>query len=235
MKQYIIYFLFYFLALPNFAQIVETNDVIRLRDAYNKLLSDKSPKAQAEFFMAFPENWSDFIIMDHELTYRYNAPFYLYIEEFGSLTAINDTLYCSKLINLTLGADLDADAPNALHALLHKVMEDPSFVTQNEKANNKRNMPAIMLWILSHQLKGDIMRFWQFYWSSLYFEEDSGVYNDDNYNEDFYRLQEIVKKKYPHMLPSMTMAYQFFHHGILYISSYGNTQNIEQLIKSVHE
>lgn len=37
------------------------------------------------------------------------------------------------------------------------------------------------------------------------------------------------------MLPSMTMAYQFFHHGILYISSYGNTQNIEQLIKSVHE
>ena len=192
MKQYIIYFLFCFLALPNFAQIVETNDVIRLRDAYNKLLSDKSPKAQAEFFMAFPENWSDFIIMDHELTYRYNEPFYLYIEDFGSLTAINDTLYCSKLINLTLGADLDSDGPNALHSVLHTVMEDPFFVTQNEGASNKRNMPAIMLWILSHQLKGDIMRFWQFYWSSLYFEEDSGVYN-----EDFYRLQEIVKKNIP--------------------------------------
>lgn len=197
MKQYIIYFLFYFLTLPNFAQIVETNDVIRLRDAYNKLLSDKSPKAQAEFFMAFPENWSDFIIMDHELTYRYNEPFYLYIEDFGSLTAINDTLYCSKLINLTFGADLDSDGPNALHSVLHTVMEDPFFVTQNEGASNKRNMPAIMLWILSHQLKGDIMRFWQFYWSSLYFEEDSGVYNDDNYNEDFYRLQEIVKKNIP--------------------------------------
>lgn len=223
MKQYIIYFLFYLFVLPCIAQ-PKANEVIRLRATYNKLMSDKTPKTQAEFFMAFPENWSDFIIMDYELTHHHKEDFYLYIKEFGSLTAINDTLYCSKLINLTLGAGLDADAPNALHALLHKVMEDPSFVTQNEKANNKRNMPAIMLWILSHQLKGDIMRFWQFYWSSLYFEGDNEVYNDDNYNEDFYRLQEIVKKKYPHMLPPMTMAYQSFHHGILFISSYGNTQ-----------
>ena len=101
-------------------------------------------------------------------------------------------MYCSKLVNLTCGTDLEADASNTLHALLHGVMEDYSCTIM---FNEKENMLPIMFWLLSHELKGDIMRFWQFYWSSPFFEEDGGVYNRENFNRDFYRLQDFLYKK----------------------------------------
>lgn len=49
-------------------------------------------------------------------------------------------------------------------------MGDSSQVSSYYTPHGKENMPFIMLWLLSRELKGDIMRFWQFYWSMLYFE-----------------------------------------------------------------
>lgn len=40
----------------------------------------------------------------------------------NKMTAISDSIYCAKVINLSIGAMYDADAANALKTLLHHVM-----------------------------------------------------------------------------------------------------------------
>ena len=156
--------------------------------------------------------------MEYEVSNRYEEDISNYIEAFGELTAINDTLYCAKLIAVVRGAYYDADGPNYLYGLLHGVMGDSSHVSSYCTPHGKENMPFIMLWLLSRELKGDIMRFWQFYWSMLYFEEDGGVHNDYSFNDDFYRLRGIVEKEYPDMVEPMTIAYRYFHHGVIFLS-----------------
>ena len=198
----------------------ESYRLVELRSSYNQLASADTQKTQENFFWSFPQNWSEFLIMDYELSHHHKEDFSLYIKKFGELSAINDTLYCAKLIAITRGAALDADGPNMLHRLIHKTMGDDSQEINCHTSNKTDNKLFIMLWLLSRELKGDVMRFWQFYWSSLYFEEDDGVCNDCSFNDDFYRLRDILVKEYPSMVESMTIAYQYFHHGVIFLTSY---------------
>jgi hypothetical protein len=67
--------------------------------------------------------------------------------------AIPDSVYCDKLISLSIGGRWDADAPSALKTVLHKAM---LMKTQS------------MFDRLSKQTRGFQLRFWQFYWSSFF-------------------------------------------------------------------
>lgn len=215
MKRYIIFFLLFNCFVLNGIAQQESSRLTNLRKAYNQLSDTITQKAQENFFWAFPESWREFLFVDYVMT-CHNEDFSLYVDEFAKLASdINDTLYCTKLIELTRGADYDCDCPNMVQSLLHVVMGDGSFssYTGGDKSD-------IMLSLLSRELKGDIMRFWQFYWSFLYHVEDGGANNDYSFNDDYYRLRDILVKEYPDMVEPMTIAYQYFHHEVLFISSY---------------
>lgn len=218
MKRYVVFFVLFNSFVLHGMALWDSCQAVELHKAYNRLKSDTTQKAQEDFFWAFPRNWNEYLIMEYEVSNRYEEDISNYIEAFGELTAINDTLYCAKLIAVVRGAYLDADGPNYLHGLLHGVMGDSSQVSSYYTPHGKENMPFIMLWLLSRELKGDIMRFWQFYWLMLYFEEDGGVHNDYSFNDDFYRLRGIVEKEYPDMVEPMTIAYRYFHHGVIFLS-----------------
>lgn len=195
------------------------NEVLQMRDAFSKLQAESTYETQEKFFLTFPKNWLEFIVFDHEMNDHYKEDFQPYVEAFGTLTHVNDTLYCRKLLGLVRGADLDADAPGALHKILHQTMGDKSYT--NGEAKTCRSL--IMLWLLSHELEGDIMRFWQFYWSSLYFEEDNGASNNYNFTPEYLRLHDVVSSQYPDMLDIMTTAFKYFHHGVIFLFDYSTT------------
>lgn len=218
MKRYVIFFILFNCFALNSMALGESPRLVELRRAYEQLMTDNTIKAQEDFFWAFPKSWREFLITDYEMA-RHNENFYLYIDEFAKLTAINDTLYCAKLIELTRGADYDCDCPGMMQHLIHMVMgdnPDSSLISSYEGGDKS----SVMLWLLSRELKGDILRFWQFYWSLLYYAEDGGLHNDYSFNDDYHRLHDIIVKKYPDMLKPMTIAYQYFHHGVLFIDSY---------------
>lgn len=192
-----------------------------LQKKYQELLGCKdSTQAQKDFFAAFPETWIDFIRMEYDL--NGNDDIYGYIEAFSELPAINDSVYCVKLLNLCNGADYNADSSNFLHAMLHREMKDGKRL-------------STMLWLLAHARSGDVMRFWEYYWSQLYFEEDGGTHNDgckyDDCDGDYDRLKSIIENDYPIMLEPFTVAYKFFHHGVSFIedpypASYWGIKNL---------
>ena len=81
-------------------------DTARLNNAYRALLQDpQSQELQLDFFRAFPDNWDDF-----NSTYKYSdkdgydlsmySQAYEHIRALVECYAINDTLYCNKLIAL---------------------------------------------------------------------------------------------------------------------------------------
>lgn len=219
MKRYVILFLLLNCFVLNSMAQNDTKRLTELRKAYNQLATDKTQKAKEDFFRAFPESWREFLITDYEMN-RNNVDFVSYVDEFARISsAIDDTLYCAKLLDLTHGAYYDVDCPGMVHKLLHGVMGDDSHLASYEGGDKS----SVMLWLLSTQygpkLKGDILRFWQFYWSLQYFEESNGVHNDYSFNDDYKRLCDIVAKKYPDMLEPMTIAYQYFHHGVLFIDN----------------
>ena len=114
-------------------------DTEKLNNAYAAL--EKEPqniRRQKDFFSAFPSCWNDFYS-----TYRYCDKdgydlsmynyAYAHIQALGNCTAINDTVFCNRLIALSVGASLDADAPNHLQTLLHNTMQEN--VTMKKQSN----------------------------------------------------------------------------------------------------
>ena len=65
----------------------------------------------------------------------------------GRVTLIKDSIYCKKLVNIAVGGELEADAPNYYQTLLHKTMW--------------HRMDG-MLEAISKLRKGHQMQFWQF-------------------------------------------------------------------------
>ncbi len=178
-------------------------DTLRLNKAYNEFLQNpQSDKKQKEFFNAFPGSWEEFYD-----TYKYcgkegydlsmYSVAHNHIETLEHCTAINDTLFCNKLIALAAGASLDADAPNYLQGLLHRTMKKKSDVFMH---------------CLSMIEKGHQMQFWQFYWSSI-------VENDDD-KKEFKTLYKRYKRKYPEMMKRMAVAFENFNGGVIFISTF---------------
>ena len=138
----------------------------RVKAAYEELLKTPSVANEVKFFRVFPENCQEFTVWEQQFndneTQKETMHIGKYIEMLGKLTAINDSIYCRKLINLATGANYEADGFNALQALLQK------------KVNNPR-LFGIFVYLLSPpytKTKGERLRFWMFYWFSLSFIEE---------------------------------------------------------------
>lgn len=179
-------------------------DTAKLNTAYRALVNEPDKKEnQLQFFDAFPCNWREFIT-----TYGFRSEIYglcphdgydftrysaakSHIEAFGSISLVNDTVYCRKLVNIAVGGTYEADAPNFFKSLLHRVMQE--------------EMDA-MLYSVSLLRKGHCMQFWQFYWSS------NG--KSDELEREFAHLYELNIGKYPDMMKMMEIAFHYFYNGV---------------------
>lgn len=183
-------------------------DTARLNKAYRTLEKDPQAKElQLDFLRAFPNNWEEF-----NSTYKYcsNKGYdlsmykiaYKHIQALGNCTAINDTLFCNKLIALSVGATLDADAPSYLQGVLHYTMkrENDTF-----------------LHCLSKIDKGHQMQFWQFYWSS--------IIDGRSQQDEFIELYNKNKEKYPTIMKAMSTAFEYFNTGVLFMEDFNNFMN----------
>ena len=176
-------------------------DTARLNKTFAALEKEpQNERLQHDFFNAFPSCWNDF-----NFTYRYcdqggfdlsmYSQAYEHILALGKCTAINDTLFCDRLIALSVGATLDADAPNYLQELLHNTMQQRNDVFMD---------------CLSKIRKGHQMLFWQFYWSSITDNPDT--------KEEYIRLYERNKTEYPDLMKTMSIAFDYFNNGVDFIS-----------------
>ena len=183
-------------------------DTALLNKTYRKLLKNpQSRELQLNFFKAFPDNWDDF-----NSTYKYSdkegydlsmySQAYEHIKALAECYAINDTLYCNKLIALSVGASLDVDAPNYLQRLLHNTMK-------------QRN--DVFLYCLSEIEKGHQMQFWQFYWSN--------IVDGQSQEKEFEALYDINKEKYPCLMKTMSIAFEYFNTGVLFMEDFKNVMN----------
>ena len=204
-----------FLTLLLFATLLSTAtaqyfpvDTALLNKTYRKLLKNpQSRELQLDFLKAFPDNWDDF-----NSTYKYSdkdgydlsmySQAYEHIKALAECYAINDTLYCNKLIALSVGASLDVDAPNHLQELLHYTMQ-------------QRN--DVFLYCLSKIEKGHQMQFWQFYWSN--------IIDGNHQQEEFNKLYNKNKEKYPAMMKTMSIAFEYFNTGVRFMEDFNNFMN----------
>ena len=205
----------FFLTLLLFATLFSTAsaqyfpvDTARLNKTYRTLLQNpQSRESQLDFFKAFPNNWDDF-----NSTYRYcdkvgydlsmYSQAYQHIKALAECYAINDTLYCNKLIALSVGASLDVDAPSHLQGLLHYTMQ-------------QRN--DVFLYCLAKIEKGHQMQFWQFYWSS--------IIDGRSLQDEFIELYNKNKDKYPAMMKTMSIAFDYFNNKVLFTEDFKNIMN----------
>ena len=183
-------------------------DTARLNRTYTAL--EKKPQnaqIQQGFFNAFPTCWDDF-----NSTYRYcdNAGYdlsmynnaYKHIKALGNCTAINDTLFCKRVISLSVGASLDVDAPNHLQELLHNTMQQKNDV---------------LLHCLLQIEKGHQMQFWQFYWSN--------IVDGQSQQQEFEAFYNINKEKYPCLMKTMSIAFEYFNNNILFMEDFKREMN----------
>ena len=183
-------------------------DTTRLSKAYNDLLQNpQSGLKQREFFNAFPGSWQEYYD-----TYKYcdkegydlsmYSRAFEHIKALENCTTINDTLFCNKLIALSVGASLDADAPNYLQELLHHTMQ-------------QRN--DVFIHCLSKIEKGHQMQFWQFYWSN--------IVDGQSQEKHFEVLYNINKEKYPCLMKIMSIAFEYFNNKVLFMEDFKNMMN----------
>lgn len=131
------------------------------------------------------------------------------IEQLAEQPAVDDTLYCIKLMNQAITARYGSDGPNFLQDVLHEKMGCTVCSEYNDK-----DMHDVMLWVLSKVEKGDLMRFWQFYWSSLSHEEDGGAVNHDH-DREVERILSLMDKHSPEMKRAAYIAYEYFSNGVM--------------------
>ena len=175
-------------------------DTLALTKAYSAFVENPHDRiCQENFFKAFPGTWYEFIstygfseqiISKSDVTYGEG-----HINAFGQLNLINDTLYCSKLIDISIGAYIDADAPNYLKVLLQRVMGEKT---------------PLMMELISSMLESDQMLFWGFYWASIHKDNYSQVALD--------KLVSAFESKYPDEVKIMKYAFDCFYGKSVYSS-----------------
>ena len=204
------------MAAPGYAQFFPV-DTAKLNTAYRELAGNpNTPARQKAFFDAFPSTWREFI-----MTYQYvpdkNYDLAMYdlayehIEKGlgGRITLIADSIYCDKLINLSIGGQWDADAPNYLQSVLKKTIWKKMEMM----------FDRLSKWEIGYQFK-----FWQFYWASLH--------KKDSVLTDFKRLKKLMEDRNPNEVKVMEEAFHYSYgqsfvyenYPHSYRSGYGNTK-----------
>lgn len=131
----------------------------KLDSLYRVLIKDpESVQKQREFFDYFPDNFEDFrTTYGYNPTYSKNDSMYDVAEEhvfkgLAQLDKLSDTIYYTRLINLSIDGKWEADAVNALQTVLWKKVE------QN---------PSLVFALLSKYPDIKVYSFWYFYFNSL--------------------------------------------------------------------
>ena len=188
-------------------------------------LSDKSLtiSEQHEFFKLIPSTWDEFktfLESEESQSTHTNEVF----DKLTKLSAINDTIFCIKLMNIAITADYGVDGANYFQDVLHRKMGCTTCLKNKDK-----DMLNVMLWVISKIMKGDQMRFWQFYWASLSHEEDGGVI-DSSHKKEKDRVLSAMDKFYPEMKRTASIAYEYFSNGVMFEDWYPYR---EEYIKTV--
>ena len=97
-----------------------SGDYSEICSAFEALQKNNSQQAQMRFFKAFPSNWYEFIktygLSPTSLYEEYDS----HLSAFENLNMIDDSVYIERLIYLSLGAMIDADAPALLQSIIRK-------------------------------------------------------------------------------------------------------------------
>lgn len=170
-------------------------DTLVLNTAYTKLQQMPTDSdVQWQFFNAFPSSWLDYIntynYIDkpgYDLTMYHKHPDHC--NAFKDLTAIPDSVYCKKLVNIAVGAMMGVDAPSALLDL--------------ERTALKEKREA-MLAAITDMVTGDRMLYWQFFWSNHIFS--------NAIEKEFQELDGYMRTNgYADEADLMKVAYDHFH------------------------
>lgn len=181
-------------------------DTAKLNASYQALLRQpNSIERQKAFFEAFPSNWGEFIgtyqyVPDKEYDLTMYRSANEHIEALKTkMTQINDLDYCKKLVNIAIGAQLEADAPNHFQDLLHDAMW--------------RKMDG-MLNAISKLRRGYQIQFWQFYWSN--------PVKSKSLETEYERLSKQISDTYPEETKMMEIAFKYFYDGVNIDGGYYN-------------
>ena len=174
-------------------------DTTKLAQAYAAWQQESSPANQRVFFDAFPKNWMEFIA-----PYQYGAPFYdranKLVHALGVMAkAIPTDEYCERLVNLCIGGELDADAPNYLRELGGEAL---SADGESRKG---------IFTCLSRLRIGHRFQFWFFYWSN--------IVRSRTLEAEFADLYAYAKEAYPAEAVIMADAYKYAYNGVNFIST----------------
>ena len=173
-------------------------DTTTLAQAYAAWQQESSPANQRVFFDAFPKNWMAFIA-----TYQYGAPFYdranKHVHALGEMAkAIPTDEYCERLVNLCIGGELDADAPNYLRELVGEAL---SADGESRKG---------IFTCLSRLRIGHRFQFWFFYWSN--------IVRSRTLEAEFADLYAYAKEAYPAEAVIMADAYKYAYNGVNFMT-----------------
>ncbi len=173
-------------------------DTTKLAQAYAAWQQESSPANQRVFFDAFPKNWMEFIA-----TYQYGAPFYdranKHVHALGEMAkAIPTDEYCERLVNLCIGGELDADAPNFLRELVGEAL---SADGESRKG---------IFTCLSRLRIGHCFQFWFFYWSN--------IVRSRTLEAEFADLYAYAKEAYPAEAVIMADAYKYAYNGVNFMT-----------------
>lgn len=165
-------------------------DTLKLKSAYRELVQNPSSEEnQKKFFNAFPNSWKAFLwVYDYypngDLT-MYKLGYDHIMNGLGKLiTLIPDSVYCDKLIRLSVDGRWDADAPTYLQTILWETMQ---------------KKPEVMFKRLSLLWEGDVFPFWYFFFHTLHTtKEDVAMYGE---------LKLKMQKKYPSIVKDMDIAF----------------------------
>lgn len=165
-------------------------DTLRLNSSYRELVRNpKSEELQKEFLNAFPNTWKSFLrtydfYPEKDLT-MYKLGYDHIVNGLGKLiTLLPDSVYCDKLIELSIGGRWEADAPNYLQMVVRQTMQ---------------KKPEVMFQRLSLLWQGDVFPFWYFFFHSLHStKEDICLYSE---------LYNKMQRKYPMIVKDMEVAF----------------------------
>lgn len=165
-------------------------DTLRLNSSYRELVRNpKSEELQKEFLNAFPNTWKSFLrtydfYPEKDLT-MYKLGYDHIVNGLGKLiTLLPDSVYCNKLIELSIGGRWEADAPNYLQMVVRQTMQ---------------KKPEVMFQRLSLLWQGDVFPFWYFFFHSLHStKEDICLYSE---------LYNKMQRKYPMIVKDMEVAF----------------------------
>ena len=183
-------------------------DTARLNKAYRSIIKGENTiEKQKEFLAAFPTTYMEFYY-----TYQYfedknynpamASMSYHQLNVLGdSLYHINDSLYCSKLVNLIVGMNETGGATAHLQEIAHIAM----------LKHETTMMHSVMRLFKAYQLQ-----FWSFFWSSTAYSE--------GWTALFLKLYERYFEKYPDLVRTMATAFEYYNGGICYPDEFPHLQ-----------